>query len=138
MQLALQIAGLESALAAAQKIIEERSAPAPLGKQAKDESEVVAALREALASTRAELDELMATIPKSDDFERIRGQLADKETELATLRDELEKDVEKSRNELDTVRELLDNERKTRAEDENKLQTTLCVEPSTILLESAV
>lgn len=90
-----------------------------------------------MASTRAELDELKAMTPKSDDLESIRGQLTAKETELVALRNQLEHDVEKSLNEVDTVRELLDNERKMKIEDENMLQTTLCAASSAFTWRSA-
>jgi chromosome segregation ATPase len=125
--LAWQIAYLEAALASAQKTIDERSAPAPAAEDVQDESEV-AALRDALTSTQAELNELKATIARSDDLESSRGQLATKETELAALRDQLESDVETSRNELATVREILDHERKSRNEDEDTLRSTLYVD----------
>lgn len=133
---AAQIAGLETALASAQKTINERLGPAPVTDEDQGASEIDA-LRKDLASTRAELDELKAMTPKSDDLESIRGQLTAKETELVALRNQLEHDVEKSLNEVDTVRELLDNERKMKIEDENMLQTTLCAASSAFTWRSA-
>lgn len=115
----LQIAELEASLAAAQKTIDETPAHAPV--EEKDDSELIS-LRETLASTQAELDQLKSTLPEEDKIVALRDQLTAKETELAGLQERLEREIEKSQGELDTVREILDNERKSWGEDEDKLK----------------
>lgn len=119
-----QIAALEASLAAAQKTIDE--APASVAEEVKDDAEI-ASLREALSSTQAELEALKATLPKADELAGLREQLSTKEAELAGAHERLERDVEKSQNEVDTVREILDNERKTWGDQEEQLKATLCV-----------
>lgn len=90
----------------------------------KDDSELIS-LRETLASTQTELDQLKSTLPKEDEIAALRDQLKAKGTELVGLQERLEGEVEKSQGELDTVREILDNERKSWGEDEDKLKALM-------------